>query len=51
MFFKGEGNQKEGNISEVITVKKGIQKANPFLLWKIRCLMTLPILSDFLKCV
>lgn len=50
MFFKGEGDQKEGSISEVITVKKGRQKVNPFLLWKIRCLITLLILSDFLTC-
>lgn len=34
MFFKGEGNQKEGSIPEVVTVKKGIQRASPFLLCK-----------------
>ena len=49
MLFKGEGNQKEGSVPEVVTEKRYTKGESLFTL-QTRCLMTLLILSDFLKC-
>lgn len=38
MLFKGKRNQKEGSVSEVTTVIRGIQRVESlFTVWKIRC--------------
>jgi len=51
MFFKEE-RKSEGSVSEAITMSRGMQRMNHFLLWKIRCVLnyrTLFPFSDFLK--
>lgn len=49
LFFKEE-RKSEGSVSEAVTVSRGIQRMNHFILWKIRCVLSsLFPFSDFLK--